>query len=182
MVRRVVAAGGVAEGDDGGGVRGDRVDDAGGRDGAACDFYGPMLDRDRDDFLASIARFQNLSYKGAVEPGGVSRVAAAYDVLLLPTYHDSEGYPAVVLEAYAAGIPVVATNWLSIPEIVEDGVRGILVPVKAPEGIREAVKRLASDEHLYESMCRNAFEYVRSFSEGAVLGGILIPQVARVLR
>ena len=160
----------------------DIIEALGGRDGAACDFYGPVLDRDRDDFLASIARFRNLSYKGAVEPGGVSRVAAAYDVLLLPTYHDSEGYPAVVLEAYAAGIPVVATNWLSIPEIVEDGVRGILVPVKAPERIREAVKRLASDEHLYESMCRNAFEYVRSFSEGAVLGGILIPQVARVLR
>jgi glycosyltransferase involved in cell wall biosynthesis len=160
----------------------DIIEAIGGREGAACDFYGPVLDRDRNDFLASISRFPNLSYKGTVEPGAVSRAAAAYDVLLLPTYHDSEGYPAVILEAYAAGIPVVATNWLSIPEIVEDGVRGILVPVKAPERIREAIRRFASDEHLYESMCRNAFEYVRLFSEGAVLGGILIPQVTRALR
>ena len=109
-------------------------------------------------------------------------VAAGYDAVLLPSYHEGEGHPAVVLEAYAAGVPVVATDWLSLPELVEDGVRGFLVPVRSPEKIREAVDRLATDESLYESMCGKALVYVESFSERAVVGGILVPLVERALR
>jgi glycosyltransferase involved in cell wall biosynthesis len=160
----------------------DIIDALGGTGNMSCDFYGPLLDRDREDFLRSVSNYRNLSYRGAVEPGEVSRVATAYDVLLLPTYHQSEGYPAVILEAYAAGIPVVATNWLSLPEIVEDGVRGFLVPVQSPGRIREAIEKLYADGRLYESMCRNAYAYVRSFSESAVLNGILIPRLLQAVR
>jgi glycosyltransferase involved in cell wall biosynthesis len=160
----------------------DIVEALGGEAGASCDFYGPVLDRDRDAFLAAVAAHENLSYRGSVEPGHVSLVAAGYDVLLLPTYHQSEGYPAVILEAYAAGIPVVATDWLSLPEIVEDGVRGILVPVRSPAKIRKAVRRLAADDRLYASMCANALAFAEKFSEQAIVGGILVPRVARALR
>ncbi len=160
----------------------DILDALGGAAGTICDFYGPILDRDREEFLHAISKYSNLSYRGAVEPGGVSGVAAGYDAVLLPTYHVSEGYPAVILEAFAAGIPVVATDWLSLPEMVENGVRGLLVPVRSPEKIREAVARFAADERLYESMCGNALEYVGSFSERAVIGGILVPLVERSLR
>lgn len=160
----------------------DILESLGGAAGTICDFYGPILDRDREEFLREISKYPNLSYRGAVEPGGVSRVAAGYDAVLLPTYHPSEGYPAVILEAFAAGIPVVATDWLSLPEMVENGVRGILVPVRSPEKIREAVDRFAVDERLYESMCGKAIEYVESFSERAIIGGILVPLVERALR
>jgi glycosyltransferase involved in cell wall biosynthesis len=160
----------------------DIVDAIGGRANVSCDFYGPLLERDREDFLGAISRNRNLSYRGAVEPGAVSRAATAYDVLLLPTYHQGEGHPAVVLEAFAAGIPVIATDWLSLPEIVEHGVRGLLVPVRSPDRIREAIETLGADERLYESMRRNAKVYVQSFSESAVLGEILVPRVAEVLK
>jgi colanic acid/amylovoran biosynthesis glycosyltransferase len=88
----------------------------------------------------------------------------------------------VILEAFAAGIPVIATNWLGLPEIVENGVRGILVPVRSPGKIREAVETLLADARLYESMCVNARAFVNAFSEREVLNGILIPLVARALR
>ena len=154
-------------------------------DGAAnmsCDFYGPLLPRDRNRFLDSIANRPNLAYRGIVEPGGVSRAAASYDILLLPTYHEDEGYPAVILEAYAAGIPVIATNWLCLPEIVEDGVEGILVPVRSPAKIRQALEGLLADARLYESMCLNARTFVNAFSERSVLNGILVPLVARAVQ
>lgn len=160
----------------------DILDALGGAVGTNCDFYGPILDRDREEFLGAISKYSNLSYRGVIEPGGVSRAAAAYDAVLLPTYHQGEGYPAVVLEAYAAGVPVVATNWLSLPEIVEDGVRGFLVPVRSPGKIRDAVGRFAADEALYESMRGKALEYAKSFSERAVIGDILVPSVERTLR
>jgi glycosyltransferase involved in cell wall biosynthesis len=153
----------------------------GGTPGVSCDFYGPVLERDREDFLREISRYPNLAYRGSIEPGVVSQVAMAYDVLLLPTFHTGEGYPAVILEAYAAGIPVIATDWLALGEIVENGTRGLLVPVHSPAKIREALDALFADEHLYESMRRNARAYVQAFSERVVLGTILVPRVAEVL-
>ena len=160
----------------------DILEALGGAAGITCDFYGPLLDRDREEFLRVVSKHANLSYRGTIEPGRVSMIAAGYDAVLLPTYHAGEGHPAVVLEAYAAGVPVVATDWLSLPELVEDGVRGFLVPVRSPEKIREAVDRLADDESLYESMCGKVLVYVESFSERAVIGGILVPLVERALR
>jgi glycosyltransferase involved in cell wall biosynthesis len=160
----------------------DIIDALAGAATASCDFYGPVLDRDRAAFLDAVSAQRNLSYKGSTEPGLVSSVAADYDVLLLPTYHESEGYPAVILEAYAAGIPVIATAWLSLPEIVENGKTGLLVSVKSPGEIREALGRLAADASLYESMCANALTFAETFSERAILNGILIPSVSRAFQ
>jgi glycosyltransferase involved in cell wall biosynthesis len=152
-----------------------------GRDGMTCDFFGPLLERDRREFLDSVSTCPACSYRGALEPGTVSATAAEYDVLLLPTYHSGEGQPAVILEAYAAGIPVIASDWLSLPELVKDGVTGILVPVRNPGKIGEALERLRSDAGLYQSMREHASGFVSSFSETAVVEGVLVPRVLHAL-
>lgn len=159
----------------------DIIEAIGGAPRVRCDFYGPLLDRDRDDFLGALSRHSNLAYRGLAEPGTVSRIASTYDVLLLPTYHLSEGYPGVILEAFAGGIPVIATRWLSLAEIVEDGARGFLVEVRSPDRIREALGKLAASPESYESMRRNAFAYVKSFSERFVVEETLVPLVVASL-
>jgi glycosyltransferase involved in cell wall biosynthesis len=159
----------------------DIIDALAERPALSCDFYGPLLERDRVSFLARIAQSRNLKYRGALDPARVGDTMSTYDVLLLPTYHVGEGYPAVILEAFAAGIPVVASRWRSLPELVEDGVRGLLVPPQSPHKIREALDRLSADALLYESLARNGFEFVRSFSEKAIVEGMLIARVSEVL-
>lgn len=64
------------------------------------------------------------------------RFLAQADVLVHPTYFDSFGM--VVLEAMAYGLPVIATRLYALPEMVEDGVNGILLdpPVSIWEGVR----------------------------------------------
>lgn len=148
-----------------------------GRSDLRCDFYGQLVDRDRELFLGKVTELDNVRYEGVIEPGAVSDVISRYDALLLPTYHGGEGYPAVILEAFAAGVPVVTTEWRSIPEIVEDGVRGILVPIRSPEKVREAIDRLLADQNLYESIAHNAFEYVKSFSEREVIRNTIITMI-----
>jgi len=73
----------------------------------------------------------------------VPEILAALDVFAFPSLW--EGLPLAVLEAMAAGLPVVATRVGGIPEAVEDGVTGLLVPPRDPEALAEAIITLLQD-------------------------------------
>ena len=71
-------------------------------------------------------------------------------VLALPSL--TEGQPLVILEAFGCGIPVVATRVGGIPDIVEDGVNGLLVKPGAAAELAKALERLAQDCELRQRM------------------------------
>jgi glycosyltransferase involved in cell wall biosynthesis len=159
----------------------DIIEAFGSEDSIKCDFYGPIVSRDREAFLSAISNSENLSYNGVIDPDKVGETIGLYDILLLPSYHGGEGYPAVILEAYAVGVPVVTTRWRSIPDIVEDGVTGLLVPVKSPGELRTAVERLSGDQTLYDRIRMGGHDFVRNFSEERIVGGMLVPRVERLI-
>lgn len=145
-----------------------------------CDLFGPILERDQKSFLEKVTEAPNIEYRGIAQHEDVPSLIDKYDVLLLPSYHEGEGYPAVVLEAFAVGVPVVAADWKSVPKLVADGERGILVPVRSPDKICEALERLSRDGTLYGTMSRNAFDYARSYSERTVVRDILMDRLRRL--
>jgi glycosyltransferase involved in cell wall biosynthesis len=67
-----------------------------------------------------------------------------------------DGIPVALMEAMAAGLPVVASQLSGIPELVEDGVSGLLVPERDPEALAGALLRLASDPELRAALGRAA--------------------------
>ena len=73
----------------------------------------------------------------------VDEILAGCDVFVHPSLDDA--FPTVLLEAMAAGLPVVASSVGGIPEIVDSGVTGILVPPANPAALAEAVSSLLSD-------------------------------------
>lgn len=80
----------------------------------------------------------------------VSEIIATFDVAVLPSFF--EGMGRVLLEAMAMEKPVVASKVGGIPDIVEDGVDGVLVkPGKAHE-LAAAIDRILSDKNLAESL------------------------------
>lgn len=93
-------------------------------------------------------------------------------VVALPTYR--EGFPSVVLQAAAAGKPVLATVATGAVDAVVDGVTGILVPLRQAEALAKALHTLLRDRPLMERLGRNARDRVlRDFEPGRVWGQIV---------
>ena len=94
----------------------------------------------------------------------VMAVLDAADVLLHPSRIDA--FPGALLEAMAAGVPVVATAVGGIPDIVDDGVTGVLVaPPPRPAALAEALAPLLADPALRAGLSERARErFDRSFS------------------
>jgi glycosyltransferase involved in cell wall biosynthesis len=77
----------------------------------------------------------------------VKNVLASLDVLVLPSYAH-EGIPQIILQAQAMGRPVVATRIGGIPEVVEDGVTGLLLEPRDPAALAASIARVLDDRAL----------------------------------
>jgi glycosyltransferase involved in cell wall biosynthesis len=88
----------------------------------------------------------------------VPAVTAALDVAVLPSYREAQGM--VILEAMALSRPVVATNVGGIPEMIEDGRTGLLVPPHDPEALAAAITRLLTDHPLADTIARAGHDLV----------------------
>jgi glycosyltransferase involved in cell wall biosynthesis len=86
----------------------------------------------------------------------IPSVTAALDVAVLPSYREAQGL--VILEAMALRRPVVATRVGGIPEMVEDGVTGLLVPPHDHEALAAAIVRLLTDHPAADMMARAGYE------------------------
>ncbi|MEO0913564.1 MAG: glycosyltransferase family 4 protein, partial [Pseudomonadota bacterium] len=81
-----------------------------------------------------------LGYRSQAE---VAEALAEVDLLVLPSF--AEGVPVVLMEAMAAGLPVISSRVAGIPELVEDGVSGLLLPPGDAAALAEALRALAAD-------------------------------------
>jgi glycosyltransferase involved in cell wall biosynthesis len=126
----------------------------------SVDIYGPLF-ADLPEGIFDGCR--KISYKGVLDHHDVLPTIKHYDALVLPTKAHTEGYPSVILEAYQAGLPVIAARCGGIPEIV-DAASGILVEPGNVHELGLAMTRLSEDDELYSKLCKGAMQRVRQFS------------------
>lgn len=102
----------------------------------------------------------NIVFTGKLSPEALANEYRTANVFTLPAIVDSkgdtEGLGVVLIEAMELGLPVVASNVGGIPDVVVDGVSGILVPEKNPEALASAYKRLAAEPELQKQLLEGA--------------------------
>ena len=104
----------------------------------------------------------NVSLGGDVAPDAVLQQMSSCDIFLFPSY--SEGFPNVVLEAMAVGLPVVATRVGAVPEMIEEGTGGLLIDSPDEREIVSALRILISNPGMRFRMgqfnrCKSQAEY-----------------------
>ncbi|RLJ01677.1 MAG: hypothetical protein DRP08_05255 [Candidatus Aenigmatarchaeota archaeon] len=124
----------------------------------SCDFYGPIHSEDERRFHNNISGVHNARYKGVLQPDHIIATMQRYDLLVLPTYHLGEGHPGVIIEAMAAGIPVITTNFRSIPDLVQDGENGLLIIPKDTTSLMQAIETVYHNRDLLRKMAEHSRE------------------------
>jgi glycosyltransferase involved in cell wall biosynthesis len=106
--------------------------------------------------LTELVHHRNLNhlvtFAGSVNQDGIQEFYRQADVFAIASF--AEGIPVVLMEAMAMEIPSVATRVMGIPELIEDGENGLLVPPSDVCGLAEALFRLMDDRSLAESLGR----------------------------
>jgi len=112
-------------------------------------------------FLIQRLRLENsVKLMGPLSPDKVGLELAAADIYLSSSL--SEGISNAVLEAMAIGLPVVSTNVGGMPEVIEEGITGLLVEPYAPDQIKDAIKRYIDDPILKVKCIKKARERIET--------------------
>ncbi len=110
--------------------------------------------------LGILSQVRFLGFQQDIRP-----ILWAADVFVHVPTHFPEGVPNVILEAMAAGLPVIGSKVGGIPEIVCDGETGLLVPPDDPSALSEALKALRSDPRQRQQMGERAQARVRQYHD-----------------
>ncbi len=121
---------------------------------------GGSLEKNLKALAVSLGLNSRVKFAGWKSQDNVLECMYASDILLAPCVTaedgDQEGIPNFVKEAMACGTPVVSTRHSGIPELIEDGVSGLLVPERNAEALAEAVLDLIKHQEKIPGMIQEA--------------------------
>ena len=134
------------------------------------DIYGPIFD-DVKIKIKEVEDCKNIVYRGIVENKNVTKVLKNYDIYMFPTVHKREGFPATIIDAYSAALPVISSDVCFNKDIVIDGENGYIYlnNENAKENLIKAIIELASDAKLLNKMSKNNYVLSQKYRASVVL-------------
>lgn len=112
------------------------------KDRFIVDLYGKMDPSYKDEFDSESHGLDNVCYHGLLNLRSNEGydTLSSYHAMLFPTYHPSEGIAGVIIDAYIAGVPVIASDWAHNSDSVKDGETGILIPTHNLHALVQSMK------------------------------------------
>ncbi|MGI9628591.1 MAG: glycosyltransferase family 4 protein [Longimicrobiales bacterium] len=135
------------------------------------DLSGEGWRRERDERLGAELNLEgSIRFLGHGSPSVIKKAMAQAAVLVAPSR--AENYPLILLEAMAAGLPVISTRVGGIGEMVGEGRSGLLVEPDDPEALATAMHRLRDDPPLRERLTAGGLDVARRHSWDRVADAI----------
>lgn len=128
------------------------------------DIYGQIDPNYMDEFEKILANAPNyIQYKGEVAFDQTVDVLKNYYALLFPTYYPGEGFAGTVLDAFASGIPVIASDWRYNSEIIKNGETGFIFNTHDIDGLKQYILEVLKNKDQYKKMKLHCVEQAQNF-------------------
>lgn len=152
------------------------------QDRFSVDFYGSFEEEEyKKEVLDKLSDLANAKYKGKLnlmKNDGFDTLSS-YDIMLFPTYWNGEGFPGVVIDAYIAGLPLIASDWSINTEFIEDGKTGVFIPNQNTDALYEAMKMAIKDKNSFSTMSETCQKEALKYDTDSVLTDDLFNQILR---
>jgi len=106
------------------------------------DYYSEEIKKRISKYLFENELIDYINFHGIKTGNSYYKYFYEADIFCFPTFFESENLPIVLLDALKFGLPIVSTNWRSIPSIVDNSVNGFLVEIKNEQLVFEKLKLL----------------------------------------
>lgn len=141
---------------------------------AVLDIYGPIKHGYEEQFQTLLDKGEGYSrYCGIVSPNDSVNRLKEYYMLLFPTFWEGECMPGTVIDAFSAGVPIIARRWKYCDEMISDKITGYVYNFDEPQKLVDLI--IYSIEHYKESidMRLNCLNKAKEYSEKYVMEQII---------
>jgi glycosyltransferase involved in cell wall biosynthesis len=143
------------------------------RDEYEVDFYGPVEKGFEQRFESDLKGEPNAKYRGYLDIYNDTdhsyQTVASYHVMLFPTTWMGEGFPGVILDALACGVPVIASDWNMNREVVIEGRTGRIIPPNDSKALADLILDILDDRESWRMMSVNSAGEAQRFDAERVL-------------
>ena len=145
-----------------------------GRIVCTLDIYGKVDDGYVEDFDTLMSKASDaIKYNGVIP--FTESVGAISDkfALLFPTFWGGEGFPGTIVDAYSAGLPVIASDWNCNYEVVQDKVTGILYPNGEQSTLKDSIEWFINNVDKVQEMRFNCIDVANSYQPDNYIATII---------
>lgn len=130
----------------------------------SLDIYG-QVDSEQTEWFDELKKSlpEYIRYCGCVDSDKSVEVLKDYFALLFPTRFYTEGIPGTIIDAYAAGVPVISAKWESFSDIVCDGQTGIGYDFGDENRLKETLSKIAENHGIISGMKTNCISKAESY-------------------
>ena len=142
----------------------EKINQSAGKELFCLDIYGQVYQGYEEWFDNLKNNFPSyIRYCGFIDYKTSNSVLKEYFALLFPTYYYGEGYPNTVVDAFAAGLPVIGTDWNYNNEVIHNGIDGILYDPQKSDELREILENISKDPDSIINMKKHALERAKEY-------------------
>lgn len=152
----------------------EQINEEAGRTIYTLDIYGEIWGTYVEEFAELQKRFPSyIKYKGKVDFDKSVSVLCQYFLLVFPTKFFTEGIPGTIIDAYAAGLPVLASKWESYHDVIDDDVTGIGYEFGNTEELEKLLIEIMKKPNLVIEKKKKCLKKAREYMPDQVVGSFI---------
>lgn len=137
------------------------------------DIYGVVEEEYKNEFENMVSTHSDcLHFLGKISREKSMEILSQYCAMLFPTHHP-EGVPGAMIDAYEAGLPIIAYDSFYISEIIKDGYTGVLVEENSLDKLCSTIEGIIHNPAIIDNLRNNCYKEAKKYDSAAVISSLL---------